>query len=166
MTIELLKKLEKYPLKGNKASRGLSLPQIEELELEFCPNGVQFPKALREFLFLAGEYCVYFDSGVWMPLSQFKALQQRTWSKINSMPYSFSFTNIWAFGFQIASTNFYFIDLVQLKDDPDIYFTDLYQVLIETGAHAEYYEKTNYTLVSYIEKHISYYLETGSTFDY
>ncbi len=61
MIIEFLQKLESNPkisgtppdLPGNTS---YSISEIEDLE-HLYHNGKKFPKALREWLFLAGEYC-------------------------------------------------------------------------------------------------------------
>lgn len=45
-------------------NKGLTIEEIEYLESLYCPPGKQFPQVLREFLFLAGKYCIYFCSGI------------------------------------------------------------------------------------------------------
>ena len=158
--IELLELLEKYPGGPGIVSRGLSLTDIETLELEYCPPGKQFQKALREFHFLAGNLCRYFDSGVGID-GNLKSDQEQVWTYINAQPYSFSFTNIWAFDFDMQYNEFHFIDLNQEKDDPDIYFTDLRLMSRETGVGSEYIVKTEFTLVSFINYRIAYFLRHG-----
>ena len=165
MRIELLKLLEKYPDKGNKKSRGLTLDLIEELEKDFAPAGKKFPKALREFLFLAGSECVYFNSGIDYPLSEFKGVQQWTNAHLASLPYKFSYSHIWSFGIQQDSTQFYFIDLNDDKNDPIIYFTDTGRILEETETEGEFIKDTDFTLVSFIDKHITFYFEKGRAWD-
>ena len=56
MEIEHLKEYSNNPNLKNSTVRGLSIVQIEILELELN-NGKEFPKAFREFLFIGGDYC-------------------------------------------------------------------------------------------------------------
>ncbi|RYJ45613.1 hypothetical protein NU09_0205 [Flavobacterium beibuense] len=44
-------------------NKSVSLAEIEDLELLYN-NGKPFPKALKELLFLAGEYCYILDYGI------------------------------------------------------------------------------------------------------
>jgi hypothetical protein len=55
MKIKYLKRLRDTKLKRT-ANRGMSLAEIEKLEQEYN-QGRPFPKAYREFLYLAGEFC-------------------------------------------------------------------------------------------------------------
>lgn len=58
MEIQYLQKLENSPIKGTSLipeDIGVSESDIITLEQK---TGVQLPKALKEFLFLAGNYCV------------------------------------------------------------------------------------------------------------
>lgn len=70
MNIEYLKLLRDNPVKNPNSTghkfiiRGISLTEIEQLE-QTWNNGNPFPKALRELLFLAGEYCYVFNYGVY-----------------------------------------------------------------------------------------------------
>ena len=66
MNIEILTKLKDNPKRNpNKlgyefANEGLSVVEIEQLELDWN-NGNNFPKALRELLYLGGAYCYCFS---------------------------------------------------------------------------------------------------------
>ena len=66
MEIEYLKYLEENPIKKGTSQdwpiRSISLSEIETLENKYN-NATPFPKALRELLFLAGEYCYVLDYG-------------------------------------------------------------------------------------------------------
>lgn len=55
MEIQYLKTMEANSSFWNRKSRGFSLDKIEELEQKLN-NGIPFPKALREYLFLGGEF--------------------------------------------------------------------------------------------------------------
>jgi hypothetical protein len=64
MNIEILKYLEENPFRTpngeiKSGNRGLTVAQIEALETKYN-GGNPFPKALRELLFLAGDYCYFF----------------------------------------------------------------------------------------------------------
>ncbi len=66
MNIEILTYLAENPIKygvnDNYPIEGIPLSEIEELEVKYN-EGKQFPKALRELLFMAGEYCYVLDYG-------------------------------------------------------------------------------------------------------
>ncbi len=70
MNIEYLKILRdnpyEYPqnLEESFTIEGISLTEIEQLE-QTWNNGNPFPKALRELLFLAGDYCYVFNFGIY-----------------------------------------------------------------------------------------------------
>ena len=63
MTIDYLQKLRDIPSDGT-TNRGISLLEITHLEQVFN-NGNLFPKVLKEFLYLAGDYCYVMDTGSW-----------------------------------------------------------------------------------------------------
>ncbi|WP_343531982.1 hypothetical protein [Pedobacter sp.] len=63
MNIEVLKNLRDNPSDGTFANEPISMQEITMLEQEFN-GGNQFPKALRELLFLAGKFCIVFDYGL------------------------------------------------------------------------------------------------------
>ena len=58
MQITFLKKMKNNPTYNGFINEGLSLTDIQQLELTFN-NGNPFPKVLKEFLYLAGGYCCY-----------------------------------------------------------------------------------------------------------
>ena len=60
MNIEYLQYLRDNPSKGMFTIEPISLAEIEQLE-QLYNNGNHFPKALRELLYLAGEYCHVLD---------------------------------------------------------------------------------------------------------
>lgn len=64
MTIEYLQSLRDNPnASGYRfTNEAIELSEIEQLEAQHN-NGNPFPKALRELLYLAGEYCYIFDYG-------------------------------------------------------------------------------------------------------
>ncbi len=67
MNIEYLKTLRDNPadfgVTMNYTNRGIPLTEIEQLE-QTWNNGNPFPKALRELLFLAGDFCYVFSYGI------------------------------------------------------------------------------------------------------
>ncbi len=65
MKIEYLKILEENPNRGDDplfTNEPISLEEIEELE-QLYNNGKPYPKALKELLYLAGNYCHALDYG-------------------------------------------------------------------------------------------------------
>ncbi len=62
MTIEYLQVLKANPTKGRFTDRGISESEIQQLE-QLYNNGSLFPKVLREYLFLAGDFCCWVDGG-------------------------------------------------------------------------------------------------------
>ncbi len=58
MEIKYLKKLKDNPARKGFVNKGLSLIDIQELEVTFN-DGNPFPVVLKEFLYLAGGYCCY-----------------------------------------------------------------------------------------------------------
>lgn len=66
MQIEYLKELEKNPYRFGKPNfNNEAIPETEIIHLEqLYNNGNTFPKALRELLFLAGDYCYILDYGI------------------------------------------------------------------------------------------------------
>jgi hypothetical protein len=63
MEIEYLQVLRDNPKKGPFENKPLSLDKICALEFVYN-SGNEFPKALREMLFLAGKYCIVLDFGL------------------------------------------------------------------------------------------------------
>lgn len=55
MEIVYMKQVQENPKINNFVNRGFSLEEIKEIELKYN-NEKEFPKALREFLFLAGDF--------------------------------------------------------------------------------------------------------------
>lgn len=69
MEIIYLKYMQANPRVPNEGKLGfpnepISLSEIEQLE-QLYNNGLPFPKALRELLFLAGDYCNVLEYGVY-----------------------------------------------------------------------------------------------------
>jgi hypothetical protein len=67
MNIEILKYLQQYPKKPNSQAGlqnvGISTQDISVLESQYN-NGIKFPLALKELLFLAGEFCYVLDYNI------------------------------------------------------------------------------------------------------
>lgn len=68
MEITYLQYLRDNPVKQGLTKdfpiESISLQEIEQLE-EMYNNGNPFPKALKELLFLAGNFCYVLDYGIW-----------------------------------------------------------------------------------------------------
>ena len=66
MEIEILKTLRDNPVEYGKTrnftNRGITIDEIIQLEQKYN-NGKFFPKALRELLFLAGDFCYFLEYG-------------------------------------------------------------------------------------------------------
>lgn len=62
MNITYLKKLQQNPYKYSLQNKPISIADIQQLEQEYNGGNV-FPQALRELLFLAGDYCIVLDYG-------------------------------------------------------------------------------------------------------
>lgn len=92
------------------------------------------------------------------------AVQQKRLTIIAKRPYSFSYPSIWSFGYQTDTESFYFIDLNEDSDDPDVHYTWLYEKQDRTGTPRECIEKTQYTFSGFIEASINYYLVTNDRF--
>lgn len=61
MEIKILKQLELYNSYDGFVHKGVSMERILAMEQTYN-NGNPFPRALRELLYLAGDYCRYLDS--------------------------------------------------------------------------------------------------------
>ncbi len=81
MSIEFLTELRDNPIEFggemNFANRGIPLSEIEQLEQDWN-SGIPFPKALRELLFLAGDFCYVLDTGL-MESQQEMQEEARLW---------------------------------------------------------------------------------------
>ena len=81
MEIKYLKYLEENPhrypnrTEDKYSNKRISLSEIEDLETNYN-NGNPFPKALRELLYLAGEYCYMLDYGVYDSQSDLQESQR------------------------------------------------------------------------------------------
>ncbi|WP_124980996.1 hypothetical protein [Nonlabens xiamenensis] len=82
MHIEYLKDLrdypEQYPMDSEHkfGNRGIPMTEIQALETQFN-NSAPFPKALRELLFLAGDYCYLFSFGRYNSQQEFQLGQRQ-----------------------------------------------------------------------------------------
>ena len=81
MNIQFFTELKDNPIEFggemNFANRGIPLSEIEQLEQDWN-NGLPFPKALRELLFLAGDFCYVLDTGL-MESQQEMQEEARLW---------------------------------------------------------------------------------------
>jgi hypothetical protein len=147
MEIEYLKMLRDNPAmypndidyKGE--IRGIPLTEIEQLE-QTWNNGNPFPKALRELLFLAGEFCYVFSYGI----STQQALQQRFRMQMEEenrvLNKPFYVMDIW------GPDQFYFVYLDE-GDNPYIYEAIPYE------NKPNWFKKTDFKIKSKSEHRIA-----------
>lgn len=135
MQLEYLKFYEQALKKESNDSRGLSIRQIEILERHFYPlEPRQFPRVLREYLFLAGGY----SSKLSTHLNDYHTLEldellsyQRWMFNVNEtrefIEEYFPNKNIWIW--ELCSTSgdyFIFVDLEDKYENPRCYIFDSY----------------------------------------
>ena len=120
MNIEYLKMLRDNPAmypndidyKGE--IRGIPLTEIEQLE-QTWNNGNPFPKALRELLFLAGEYCYVFSYGIFDTQQELQEAMREDMAERNkSISRPFYVLDTW------GGDQYYFVYLDE-GDNPYIY---------------------------------------------
>jgi hypothetical protein len=122
MEIEYLQKLKDnperitYDKKIKLEIEGISVEEIENLE-RFYNGGDQFPKALRELLFLAGNYSYFFDYGVNDTQKEMQEEVRET-LKITERVISRPF-----YVLGVIDSQFLFVYLDE-KEDPQIYSAD------------------------------------------
>ncbi len=125
MDIKYMQQVKSNPsLKGFK-NRPFSLKEIESLELKFN-HGKEFPKAFREFLFLAGDFNNFgFDDidGIEILQEYAKEHLTRTGQKMDK-PF---------FAFKVYDAQYSIILLNETNEDPYVYMMDPYEA--KDGGH-------------------------------
>lgn len=140
MDITHLRQLKDNPIKvGSSISfinKGISVTEIQQLE-ETWNNGNPFPKVLREFLFLAGNFCYVCDYGPTesqQDLQEWKRETMEDYNRVINRPF---------YVYSIYNDNFYFIFLDE-GDNPIIYEAN------PSLSGLNWYKKLNHTIQSTI----------------
>lgn len=116
MTIKYLKQVEQNKLLDTWENRGFSLAKILELEIKFN-QGKQFPIAIREFLFLAGEFNnIGFDTH-----RSIETLQERSKESLEECQQKID-RPFFAFDQLDDCSQFTFVYLDENQNDPEVYF--------------------------------------------
>lgn len=120
MKIQYLTKLKDYPYDDNvkddetSKNEGISLEEINSLEQKWN-NGNKFPLALKELLFLAGDYCNVFDYGIFDSQEEFQDFARQDFEESNKIISRPFFVLDYNTGY-----NFLFVYLDE-GDNPNIY---------------------------------------------
>lgn len=150
MEIEYLQKLEQYPArwpndKSYKAEiKSLSLDDIMMLETTYN-NGTPFPKALRELLYLAGDFCYLLEWNALSPEDEMYqiSLQNSIARYIDNMGLNITRPSM---GIDLAYSGNFRIVYLDEGDDPIVYAVDEKNNSLEPG------EKTLSQLINHIIK--------------
>ncbi|MGI9581597.1 SMI1/KNR4 family protein [Chryseobacterium sp. RRHN12] len=121
MIIQYMTQVKENPKLKGFVNRGFSLDKIKQLEKEFN-QGIEFPKAFREFLFLAGDFNNFgFDD-----IDGIKELQEyaqedlkKTKQKVDK-PF---------FAFHVYDGLYSVILLDEINEDPKVYMIDPFEAL-------------------------------------
>jgi hypothetical protein len=129
MNIEILKYLEENPeaypndVEDRHPIVGIPLIEIEALETKYN-GGNSFPKALRELLYLAGNYCYVLDNGGFDSQDELQSSQREWMDEYNTS----------------ISRPFFIVDLVSDMENFAFIYTDvqiddpmLYHFMVQTG---------------------------------
>ncbi|CAL2080319.1 conserved hypothetical protein [Tenacibaculum sp. 190524A02b] len=144
MEIKYLKKMAENPSLKKWGNEGMSIQEIEELEIKYL-RGEKFPQSYREFLFLAGKY-TYIEADIldwdWMIEEAEERFEQYNIPKIERP--------IWITDQVDQCEQFGFIYLDEDVDDPIIYncrpaYVELGDKLIEPRPQGKF---SNYIEVS------------------
>lgn len=135
MQIEYLKFYEQALKEESNNSRGLSIPQIEILERHFYPlEPRQFPRVLREYLFLAGgnssKLSTHLEDYHTLELDELLSYQRWMFNVNETREFIeeyFPNKNIWIWELSSESEDYFiFVDLEDKYDNPRYYIFDSY----------------------------------------
>lgn len=120
MNIEILKYLEEnqvmYGREENYPIEGIPLTEIEALETKYN-GGNPFPKALRELLYLAGNFCYVLDYGGFDTQDKLQTRQRKWMTQFNtSISRPFFIVDLVS-----DMENFCFVYADDVNDDPMVY---------------------------------------------
>jgi hypothetical protein len=124
MTIEYLKKLEQNKKIGSQTIKGVSESEIKKVEAKF---NIKFPKAYKEYLFLAGKYAGNLPimdtddletiSSDWHQEIMREEMQETGLDKQLTRPF-------WLFAESNGCEVFYFFYLDENTEDPNVYLVN------------------------------------------
>lgn len=154
MEINYLKKLKDYPSMYERTCEPISLEEITQLE-QLYNNGNPFPKVLKEYLHLAGNFCTVIDGGIY---STQQELQEYVREELldNGKVYTRPF-----FALEIYSGDWCIFIYLDEGDNPNLYLTYYND---EAAGLSEPYKKMTHTLPSLINNRIQRYKEGGNPF--
>lgn len=113
MNIEYMNHIQENPILEGFKNRGFSLDKIKQIEQKFN-HGKKFPKAFREFLFLAGDFNnIAFDDidGI-LELQEYAKEDMEMAGQILNKPF---------FAFDVLDSMYSVIFLDETDDDPKVY---------------------------------------------
>lgn len=119
MNIEYLTQVRQNPKLKDFVNRGFSLEKIKEIEQIFN-KGKEFPKAFREFLFLAGDFNNFgFDDidGIIELQKYVKEDLEKTEQEVNDAFFAFS----------VYDAQYSVVFLDDAEDDPEVFIIDPYE---------------------------------------
>ena len=119
MNIQYLQEVKDNPILEDFTNIGLSLEEIEALESKYN-NGNHFPKAFREYLYLAGEFNNFAFDAMALGLDGLQDLVRKQLARYQQKidrPF-------FAFHQGYGGSVFTFLYLDENKDDPDLYIAD------------------------------------------
>ena len=124
MNIEYMIQVKENPVLEGFKNRGFSLDKIKQIEQKFN-QGKEFPKAFREFLFLAGDFNnIAFDNidGILELQENAKEDLEKTKQKVEK-PF---------FAFHVYDGLYSVILLDETNEDPKVYMIDPFEALGNT----------------------------------
>ena len=150
MNIEYLTEVVNNPVLDGFKNRPLSIEKIEKLEKKYN-KGKEFPKAFREFLFLAGDFNNFAFDDLGEGLDKLQEIANKELDRTNQKvdrPF---------FAFDVYDSCYSVIFLDETNDDPNVYHIDVYGakegavplVQIPTGGFKE-----NYTFTELVNESI------------
>ncbi|MCB0514952.1 MAG: hypothetical protein R2798_02165 [Chitinophagales bacterium] len=156
MEIKILKQMESTPKLNGWVNKGLTIEEIQDLETLYN-QGNLFPTALREFLFLAGNFPNIgfgLHDNIWR-------LQQR--AREGLADYELEITRpFFAFDHLDSCSSFTLVYLDENQEDPDVYTATPY--LIEDFGEPFINRYKDYTFSSLVNEHI-YRIKRGYALD-
>lgn len=144
MEIKFLKHLQANPSRDGVQNKPISIEEITQLE-QLYNNGKFFPKVLRELLFLAGNYCITLDTGIFptqQELQEFVREELSDYGKIFTRPF---------FAVEIYSGDWCLFIYLDEGDNPNlycVYYDD------EAAGLSEPFKKMDHTIKSLINSRI------------
>lgn len=154
MEIQYLKKLKDYPSMYERTCEPISLEEIAQLE-QLYNNGNPFPKVLKEYLYLAGNFCTVIDSGISDTQQEFQEYMRELLLE-NDKVYTRPF-----YALETYSNDWFIFIYLDEGDNPNLY---LAYFMDEAAEPEEPLRKMSHTLPSLINNRIQRYKEGGNPF--